>query len=789
MPSGIKGYNFYLDGVKINTTPVADGGFTFTGLTAGTDYSGRITSTAVDVAGNESDAFAITSAETTAYTPGDEPMSPADAAAIDALVAAAMAAGFHQTGVMVAVIGPRGYYTKAYGTAGTRPLTPDDHFRIGSITKTFTATAIFMQVDAGNLDLDDTVDQYVAGIPNGHVITIRNLLMMSSGLINDQTNLQLGIQLVLNPTGPWSPDSTLAYIRSSGFHFAPGTFYEYNSANYILLGYVLQAITGRAVRDIILQDIVAPLGLTETTWPADSNIQAPFSHGYGINHFTALPFPIISAILVALTGQITDQTAINPAFFDAAGAMTSTIGDLIKWGTELRDGTLLSPEMKTERQAIPTTGPMAGLLVEGSHPAAYFNYGMGIFQAGSWFGHDGSIPGFDDSVMFEPVTGSVIAVMENFQTDDLQANTRIHYDIARYLFPGSADAPDYLESSMAELEGIPSAEAFGAMQLVLAAAPGDADGTLTIPHKVPYVVWQKPTARLTSIHSAEDFGALTVTGGYRPPASTVTLAAVVTAEAFGTADVSVFNPADVTNLDLTDEPVPVGAAGCWVTEVGGGAAGAKGTPGTGAGGRGGGGGGGIDRVWIPRPLLGDTYSTTWGRGSTSAASNGTASSFVSGMVALTAGGGFGQNGGTCSASGLTATSHAGGNGGAGGNADLPAGPGNSSSGNAGAGGGGGGANITGSAGAGANGGNSVSETGGAGGATAGDAGAAPTDAADGAGGAGGGGAAAGADGAHPDGGAGGNGGLYGGGGGGGGAYGTPGDAGVGGDGYLHVEWQ
>lgn len=711
----VAGYNFYANGVLHNTAPVATSAYTFTGLWPGTAYS--LTAKSVNSDGRESAASASLSVSTLTVEWSSDPLPADDVTMIDTIVTRAMNEG--QTGVAVSIIGPRGHMAKAYGTAsiGGRNLTVNDHFRMGSITKSFIGTAILMQVDRGKLKLTDTLDKFVSGVPNGNLITIQNLLMMRSGIPSEQLAKGPGSmfwQMLWWPALGWSRDNWLASIRSSPSLFTPGTQYDYVNSNFFLLGYVLEAVTGRTREAIIRDDILIPLGLTETSWPADTTVPAPAANGYWSNPLVGLPF--IGSLFS------NDITVLHPSFVDAAGAMWTNLADLMKWGQELRDGTLLSPASHALRKAtfgLVDTVPYGTDL---SGPDK-FGYGLGGFiNVGSWYGSDGSWPGYDCCVMFEPITGAVIAVWENMQTSSpyvLASLSRIWYDIAQYLYPGSQNRPGYLTSQTININGVPPRRSVG-----------DADVEYSFP----------------GIRPSRSFGDLTVDGGYKP--------------------------FTLENVNKSNEPVPSGAAGCWITMIGAGAAGSNTTDGGGWAGatRGGGGGGRVDRIWVPKSLLGATYSLTRGVGAARGSmGNGTPSVFTSGGVTLTAGGGTAGSGGVATATGIDATGklHNG--------KDQTAGD---TTDDVGAGGGYGGPSLGGAQ-AGSKGGNSKTVTGGAPGAP----GVKPSDAAAGHGGAGGGGG-------NSYSGPGGDGGLYGGGGGGAGqAYFSSGVmGGAGGDGYTLIEW-
>lgn len=352
-----------------------------------------------------------------------QPLSLIDQQFVDTTVTSAIQAG-GQPGVAIAITGPKGDYAKAYGIASSIPyrtLSLNDHFRIGSVTKSFTATAILMQVDQGKLSLDDTLDQFVPGVPNGHLITIRHMLMMRSGVFDYQSDPLIAFVFTLFPTWTFSPAGALQSIQNHPSQFTPGTQYQYTNSNYQLLGMVLEKVTGKKYQDVIKDDILTPLGLTKTSFPANASMPAPYAKGY-----SPLAF-----------GFYRDVTAINPALFGAAGAMVSTIGDMQKWGNAMRDGVLLSPQSQTLQQTTFCPVPYSG---EG--PTA-FGYGLGYISFGRWLGHDGSVPGYGSEVFYDPQTGAVIVGMETMQTPDLAIFSRIMQRVAAGLYPGSMETPAY----------------------------------------------------------------------------------------------------------------------------------------------------------------------------------------------------------------------------------------------------------------------------------------------------------------------------------------------------------
>ena len=170
----------------------------------------------------------------------------ADVAAIEQIVQSIIDQG--TVGATVVVDSPRrGRLERSWGTADLatgEALRPDHRVRAASITKTYVATAILRLVDAGRLRLDDAVDRYVEGLPNGDRITIRHLLGMRSGLPDYSRDQEFvdsfGADLALPG---WDEHRVLDLIRQRPPAFEPGTDTRYNNSNYIVAGFVLERVT------------------------------------------------------------------------------------------------------------------------------------------------------------------------------------------------------------------------------------------------------------------------------------------------------------------------------------------------------------------------------------------------------------------------------------------------------------------------------------------------------------------------------------------------------------------
>jgi D-alanyl-D-alanine carboxypeptidase len=268
---------------------------------------------------------------------GEEQASNAD-------LAAALKKSFRESdapGVVAAVQTPEYTWVRALGVADRasgESMTPEVHQRIGSVTKTFTATLLLQAEDEGLLSLDDTIDQYIKGVPNGDKITLRQMADMTSGIASYTEDKQWVKEWSSDPYRVWKPEELAqAGIKDSPL-FDPGTEWFYSNTNYVLLGLVLEQVTGKPIGDLYREQIIEPLGLKNTSFPdqADSSIPEPHAQGYTLQGQS--------------DGEPADVTDWNPSWAWTAGAMISTVEDLLVYGRALGTGKgLLSPEQQSER--------------------------------------------------------------------------------------------------------------------------------------------------------------------------------------------------------------------------------------------------------------------------------------------------------------------------------------------------------------------------------------------------------------------------------------------------------
>jgi D-alanyl-D-alanine carboxypeptidase len=318
-------------------------------------------------------------------------------------------------GAVIGIFGPQGDYVRAVGVADKAtgaPMQTDFFQRIGSLTKTFTVTGVLQLARDGLLSLDDPIDRYVPGVPSGSQITLRELARMQSGLPNYTANDDFVRTLLSDPQRPWTPQELLGYAFSQPPTFAPGQGFEYSNTNTVLLGLVVEKVSGQPLHDYIRDRITAPLGMTRTAFPVGNEFPLPHAQGYTVQ---------------TPDGAETVATEWNPSWGWAAGAMTSTLDDLRVWAPALATGTLLDPPLQEQRLQ---TVDRAGV-------PARNGYGLGLFNAGGWIGHNGSLPGYQTVAVHLPARDLTLVLEINTDeaVDGTEPSTLLAAAITRELTP------------------------------------------------------------------------------------------------------------------------------------------------------------------------------------------------------------------------------------------------------------------------------------------------------------------------------------------------------------------
>lgn len=251
---------------------------------------------------------------------------------------------------------------------GGRP-SPNGYFRIGSVTKTFVATVVLQLVDEGEVRLDDPVERHLPGlVPGGEKITVRALLNHTSHLYDYMSEPGYS-------TNRWRGDARFRSYRPRELlkvafagKLPDDGKWHYSNTNYVVLGLLVEKLTGNPYGEEVRRRILRPLGLRHTVVPGDrAGLPSPHAKGYE-------PLP-----------GLVDATRMNPSLDWAAGEMISTAADLERFMSALLGGELISTASLRAMRTTVETG-------------AGFGYGLGLqayaLPCGTVWGHSGELIGY-----------------------------------------------------------------------------------------------------------------------------------------------------------------------------------------------------------------------------------------------------------------------------------------------------------------------------------------------------------------------------------------------------------
>lgn len=314
-------------------------------------------------------------------------------------------------------------WLQAFGVADLKtkqPMQTDMAFRIGSNTKTMTGAIILQLVDEGKLKLDDKVSKFFQDVPQGDEITIADLLSMRSGIPTYSELKSFNHIMDTEPQRVFKPEELIQYGVEQKPLFKPGAEFYYSNTNTVMLGVIIERLTGMPLEKAMQQRIYDPLKLAHTRFPArdDSSLPQPHPRGYlfGSNEFPQLSPADQQA---ALAGKLlpNDHTNDNPSWGWAAGAGISTAQDLATYVEALAGGKLTSAELHQKQ--------LASLRPNKPDDPQSAYYGLGIAKLGPMLGHDGSLPGFQSFMGHDPQTGVTLIVLTNLQSSPTGSETAI----------------------------------------------------------------------------------------------------------------------------------------------------------------------------------------------------------------------------------------------------------------------------------------------------------------------------------------------------------------------------
>jgi D-alanyl-D-alanine carboxypeptidase len=283
------------------------------------------------------------------------------------------------------------------------PMKPTDRMLAGSVGKTFAAATALQLVKEGKIGLDDKIEKYLgreewfSRLPNAKDITVRQLMNHSSGLVRYEFKEQFTKDLTASPEKAWKPAELVAYLLDERPPFEAGKGWDYSDTNYIVLGMIIEKVTGRKFYDEANRRLLRPLKLTDTI-PQDGPRLKGVVQGYaGPNN----PFGGTDAMIVD------GKFVINPQFEWTGGGYASTAHDLARWAGMIYEGKAFSPDLLPQ-VLDGVSAPMLGRET---------TYGLGVIirktTLGTSYGHSGFFPGYMTDMMYFPEHKVALAVQVN----------------------------------------------------------------------------------------------------------------------------------------------------------------------------------------------------------------------------------------------------------------------------------------------------------------------------------------------------------------------------------------
>lgn len=281
-------------------------------------------------------------------------------------------------------------------------MRPTDRLLQGSVGKTYVAAVAMQLVHEGKLKLDEKVSVYLGRepwfnrLPNAADITVRQLMNHTSGLVRYEFNPKFMTDLRANPLREWTHEEQLAYLFDTKAEFEAGKGWDYSDTNYIVLGMIIERLTGNTYYAEVRRRVLEPLKLTNTI-PSD-RIDLP-----GVVNGYAGPKNELGGYDASI---VNGKFAVNPKFEWTGGGIASTADDLARWGSLLYQGRAFDSSMlPVMLTAVP------------SRLGRNVNYGLGVMVRptphGDAYGHSGFFPGYATEMLYYPSLRAAVAIQAN----------------------------------------------------------------------------------------------------------------------------------------------------------------------------------------------------------------------------------------------------------------------------------------------------------------------------------------------------------------------------------------
>ncbi len=333
---------------------------------------------------------------------------------IDKIVGAAMKA--HKLKAVLAgiAVGGENVVLDAWGDTMTGvPATPDMHFRNGAVAIAYIGTVLLQLQDKKMLSVDDKLSKWFPAYPKASEVTLGMLISGTSGYADYVTDDGFIKRFYADPFQHWTPDQLIKIAFARPMPCDPGTCWSYAHTNFVILGQVIEKVTGKPFAEVIRESILEPLSLKNTRSEEPALIQEPVLHSFD-----------------AERGKYEESTYWNPSWTLAKGAIqTSSIADILKTARAVGTGKLLSPESH-KLQLAPGTAKF--------HPwNEKMYYGYGVFVINDWIVQNPSFAGYAATMTYLASEDLAIAVSVTVKegAPDGNLSTVLMKAIAAYLVP------------------------------------------------------------------------------------------------------------------------------------------------------------------------------------------------------------------------------------------------------------------------------------------------------------------------------------------------------------------
>ncbi len=310
--------------------------------------------------------------------------------------------------------------TRAAGESMTgMPATPAMHFRNGAVAISYVSTLLLRLVDDGKVKLDDKLSTWLPDVPHSDRVTLGQLAHMTSGYVDYVIgNTEFEKALYEDPFRQWEPDELLAFATARPLLYEPGTNWNYAHTNYVLLGKALEAATGKDMPTLLSDEVLSPLGLTNTANSFTPAIPAPVLHAFTSERRATLDIP-------RGTPFYEESTFWNPSWTITHGAIqTTNIYDMEATAVGVGSGRLLSKESYEAMVSTDLRGRTRAQ--DGCATCAemtdFYTYGLGIVISGDWLLQNPMFAGQAGVEAFLPSKGIAIAVAVTFAPEAFADN-------------------------------------------------------------------------------------------------------------------------------------------------------------------------------------------------------------------------------------------------------------------------------------------------------------------------------------------------------------------------------